>query len=199
MPIGHHFVALYSIEFFTIIYSGECVMADWFSALVFPLSQRKFRTVFLAFCWCMGLLLGAFLAQHAGEVHLSLMRRAVSCPVSIVGLFAVLLPFLFTAFAVVISNCWLYYPIAFFKAFLFSYHACVVSAAFGSAGWLVRYLFLFTDACTIPILLWLWILGTGNHNSGLLRRTVICTLLSVAVGMIDFCFVSPFLAMLIST
>ena len=174
-------------------------MAEWFSGSVFSISQRKIRTVFLAFFWCMGLLTGAILAQYSGEIHFSLMRRAAACSVSIVGLFTVLLPFLFTAFAVVLSNCFLFYPIAFLKALTFSYHACVVSAAFGDAGWLVRYLFLFTDACTIPVLLWIWIRGSGNRCIGLLHGTGICVLIACAVGLIDFCIVSPFLAMLISS
>jgi hypothetical protein len=126
------------------------------------------------------------------------MHKAVNRSVSIVGLFAVLLPFLFTAAAAIISNHWLYHCLALIKAFLFSYHACIVSAAFGSAGWLIRYLLLFTDACTVPVLLWLWMQGTDCHPRLQLRRTLVCSMISAIVGMIDFCVVSPFLVMLIS-
>lgn len=173
-------------------------MAQWCSGWVFPISQRKIRTAFLAFFWCMGLLSGAILAQYADEIHFSLMRRAAACSVSIVGLVAVLLPFLFTAIAVNLSNCFVIFFLAFLKALLFSYHGCIISVAFGSAGWLVRYLLLFTDACTIPILLWLWIRCMDHQRVGLLRNIFICALASAAVGLIDFCVVSPFLVMLIS-
>lgn len=174
-------------------------MAEWFLPSIIHTSPRKIRTFYLAFCWILGLFSGAILAQHADEIQFSLMRRAAFCPVSIVGLFAVLLPFLITAFAVCVSNYWLFLPIAFSKAFLFSYNACIVSAAFGNAGWLVRYLLLFTDACTIPILLWLWIRGICGYRSRFVRIVGLCAILSVAVGFIDFCIVSPFLAMLVST
>jgi hypothetical protein len=141
---------------------------------------------------------GSLLARYADVFHFSLMRRAALCPVSIVGLFAVLSPFLLTAFAVFISNWWLVPCLAFCKALLFSYHACIVSTAFSSAGWLIRYLLLFTDACTIPILLWCWMCLSRLPRRKALCQTGLCAAIALTIGMTDICFVSPFLVMLIS-
>lgn len=159
---------------------------------------RKIRISILAFCWCGGIAAGLLLARYADEFQFSLMRRAAVCPVSIVGLLSVLLPFLFTAFAVFVSNWWLIPCLAFCKGLLFGYHACIVTAAFGSAGWLVRYLLLFTDTWAVLILIWCWMQVCRSVRSRSLSRVGFCMAAALVLGMVDICFVSPFLAMLIS-
>ena len=126
-----------------------------------------------------------------------MMRRAVSCPVSIVGLVVVLLPFLFSAFAVYLSKTWLFLPFCFLKAFQFAYVAGSVSMAFGSAGWLIRLLLLFSDGCTIPVLLWIWLRWIGRGGRKALQQIAACTILGAMVWAVDYFVVSPFLGMLI--
>lgn len=159
--------------------------------------NRYFGTIFLAFCWIAGLVCGCILSLQTEVIHFSLMREVASCSVSIVGLFAVLLPFLISAIAVYFSQVWLIFPISFLKAFSFAYVAASVSQAFGSSGWLIRLLLLFTDICTAPILFLLW-LGCLNgflniRSAKWLFFAVIC----IAICGFDYFVISPFLYRLI--
>ena len=159
--------------------------------------NRKVSTIILAFCWCAGLFTGCFFANHAGDVHFTMMRRAVSCPVSIAGLVVMLLPFLFSAFAVYLSKTWLFLPFCFLKAFQFAYIAGLVGVSFGSAGWLIRLLLFFTDGWEILLLLWIWLRWIGGGARQAIREITFCGILCSVIWIIDYFVVSPFLGMLI--
>lgn len=150
-------------------------------------------TMILAVSWVSGLILGVFTACHASELYLLLMRRAVESPVSIVGSLAcVTLPLLFTAFAVYISKPWLIYLICFAKACAFGCTAFSVFCLYGSAGWLVRFLFQFTDLCLAPVFLWFCFQGLRGAQA--LRSAIPAG--AIACGIViclDFNVVSPFL------
>lgn len=108
--------------------------------------RRKWDKFCLALCWALGLSFGGFGFRYCGSILSSQMPLAVISQPSIFGLLtSSALPFLFSAFAVYIHAPWLMYGICFFKAFSFAYISCCVFSAFTTAGWLVRWLFLFTD------------------------------------------------------
>ena len=159
--------------------------------------NRKLSTIILAFCWFAGLLTGCFFADHAGNFHYSMMRRAVSGSVSIAGLVVVVLPFLFSAFAVYLSKTWLFLPFCFFEGFQFAYLAGLVSASFGEAAWLIRLLLFFTEGWVIPVLLWLWFRWIGEGGRQAIRQIAVCAVFCAVVWSIDYFVVSPFLGMLI--
>ena len=162
------------------------------------LTIQKSRIIrwFLVFAWSAGLFLGAFVFRFSGFTS-SLMHGLLEDSVSIVSLFSVsFLPFLFSAFAVSIGLPWLLYPICFTKALCFSYVSAAIMAGFHCAGWLVRSLFMFSDLLSAPMLFLYGlrsIVHTGRFHLWEFL-VVFCTLL--LIGSIDYCFVSPFLAML---
>lgn len=159
---------------------------------------RKGSTTFLALSFLLGLVFGVAVFSAAGDSFLSLMRGILSGSVSIVGLLCVtFLPFLFSAFAVSISEPWLLLPVSFGKAFLFSLVSLGLLQGFGSAGWLVRWLLMFSDLVSLPLLYGFW----QRHISGERRYCFAeCfALLSFffLIGSVDYCCISPFLADLI--
>lgn len=163
-----------------------------------PLWWRKGSTFFLALSWCLGLISGIVLFLFAGTQILPWMRSTAYGAVSIVGLLCVtLLPFLFSAFAVFISEPWLLLPISYGKAVLFSLISLGILQSFGSAGWLVRLLLMFSDSVSVPLLYCFW----HRHISG--RRKLAfseawnAVSLCILIGSIDYCLVSPFLAQMI--
>ena len=158
--------------------------------------NRKLGTILLAFCWFAGLLTGCFFADHAGDIHTSMMRRAVSCSVSISGLVVLLLPFLFSALAVYLSKTWLFLPFCFLKGFQFAYLAGLVSTAFGAAGWLVRLLLFFTDGWVIPILLWIWFRWIGRGGRKAIWQIAFCAGLCAVIWSVDYFAVAPYLGLL---
>ena len=155
--------------------------------------------LFLAAAWCAGLFSGTCLASGASPSFLLLTRSAVSTPASVVGLCtAAYLPFLLAALAVFLRRYRLLYAICFCKALLFAWSGSCVLAVFGSAGWLVRLLYQFSDLFFVPVLCWFSL----RHISGLRlpekRRVLFLMVLAVAVGSLDYCLVSPYLVRLIN-
>lgn len=173
-------------------------MVRFFHARFFSPS-RKVNVIVLAFTLISGYALGSFFATGVSDSAVSLMRTAIVCRVSIVCLLPViLLPFLFTAFAVSIHRLWLFIPLAFCRAAAFGYLASIILCAFGSSGWLIFSLFLFSDFISMPLLCWFWIRSLncfGRNTFG--NLTIISAVLS-GIVFLDCQFVSPFLVTLLS-
>lgn len=115
--------------------------------------KRKWDKLFLALLWVAGLIIGGFVFRYTGSNFVSQMPLAVASQPSIFGLLmSSLLPFLFSAYAVYIGWPRILYGISFLKACGLGYLSNSVVYAFQSAGWLVRWLFLFTDISAAAVL-----------------------------------------------
>lgn len=172
-------------------------MVSFFRTLFSPASRRA-PAIILAFALLAGFFGGAYTATLADPSSFSLMRTASNSCVSIACLLpALLLPFLFSAFAVYISQYWLLIPIAFIKAFCFSY----LSAAFlllQDSGWLLRMLLMFTDCLSMPVLCWLWLRSCSGSRESNLRTFAAAVLIVVGITCLDYQYISPFLVNLLS-
>ena len=145
--------------------------------------------------WISGLVLGTCFATAASKHYLLMMRMAPQSHVTIVGLaVTVLLPFLSSAFAVYKDRLWLVYPICFAKVFAFASCGYGITAAFGSAGWLVRLLLQFSDILTMPILCWFVLRHISGRKMVLKRDFGICLGLEVIICCLDLWYISPFLS-----
>ena len=165
----------------------------------FASHSRRRLAVILAFTWCAGLILGAYTAILADIPFFSMMRTAPDARVSIPGLLAVmLLPFLFSAFAVYVSSLWLLVPIAFSKAFLFSYLSTGLSAVAGTSGWLLRFLWMFSDCLTVPVLLWFWFSACSKRREAALINAAAALPVLIGICYLDLQVISPFLVNLLS-
>lgn len=160
--------------------------------MLFPL-----RKIHLWLSWVFGLISGiAF--SYCSDSFVSLMRGAALSPVSIVGLGAVMiLPFLLSAFAVIIDHPGLLIPLAFCKAFLFAACAASVDHSFGDSGWLIRALLMFSDLCSLPVLFWLWTSCFTRGKDHYFRIITISFVLIILIGSVDFLIIAPFLASVI--
>lgn len=161
---------------------------------------RKTSPWLLALSWFLGMLLGVPAALAASEFLVPMMHESVQCSVSITGLLAsTLLPFLLSAYAVSLSEPWLLLIISALKAFGFSYCACGVSLAFGQSSWLVRFLFLFSDHCLIPVLYLYWLRHIHGQTKAAVWELPACIGAALLVGSIDYCLIAPFLVSLIES
>ena len=166
----------------------------------FPIIKRNANALTLACVLLLGYLIGAFHATEAPISYYTLMRSAANSPVSIVGsLISALLPFLFAFAAVYYRKPALLYFVLFCKAIVFSHGSMCCYLAFGSGGWLIRLLLLFSDILLLPVLCHFVILRLRQPKS--LRKSDVFIYSGIAafVAIINFCFISPFLAMLIDT
>lgn len=155
------------------------------------------RRLFLAVFWVFGLLIGLYISFRTPILFFSLMRTYAYERVSILGLVLIVsFPLILSAIAVRFSTPLLFLPVAFLKAFCFSYCSNGIVLAFGSAGWLVRWLFVFSDSCAVIVLFWFWIRNIAGDR-GLFTRDFFIGVLSIILFCcIDYFVVSPFTAIL---
>ena len=169
-------------------------MVGFFGFLLSFFQCRTARTK-LAVLWLLGLLSGSLVSLSAGTLLAPTMRSAVSGGMSIFGLLAaLLLPLLFTAMAVFISQPALLFPVVFLKGFLFSFTGSGVLAAFGTSGWLIRVLLMFSDLLVLPLLWWVWIQVFSGERNTVLRCNALAFVIAVVIGCFDYTLVAPFLA-----
>lgn len=145
-----------------------------------PPQTCKHRRVLLAVCWISGLLCGAFLSISAADIYLPLMRGLYKNAVSIVSVLRIVfLPFLLSAFAVLLSAPVMILPVCFGKTFLCAYSFFYVFRTFGTVGWIITGVFLFPDWAALPVLYWYWrsVFLRERHN-----------------GAVSFCVAAAFLA-----
>lgn len=119
--------------------------------------RRKGSSIFLAFSFFIGILIGIYLFRISEPSFLSLMRRCFVSPVSIVRfLSCAILPFLLSATAVLFSRSWLIYLISVTEAMLFSYTTLEIIFAFYPVGYFIRFLLLLGDCLSLPVLYFFW-------------------------------------------
>ena len=163
-----------------------------------PASRRRGTTLILASFFLLGHLLGVWFSGSASELLFSTMRMLPGSHASVIGLLsAAVLPFLFSACAVYLRQPLLLIPIAFWKAFLFSYVGYGLFRAWGSAGWLMLSLTMFSSFGSMPVLCWYWLRHIGGRPFDL---GACCLVLGglLIIGIIDYCLIVPFLANIIT-
>ena len=167
-----------------------------FRSLICRMKHPAFS--FLFFCGS-SLVLGTFLAAFADSSAFSWMRLAIYSRLSIVCyLVAQFLPLLIAAYAVVISKLWLLHFICSCKLFSIAFMGSLIWIAFGSAGWLIRLLFLFSDILLVPVLFWFCFRRVMAYRNGSKRDFGICICVITVVSLINLLFISPFLERIIS-
>ena len=155
----------------------------------FQRTARRMDRGALAFFWMLGLLAGGWLFSSPDNSVSSLMSLALFRQASIVGLVGVLLlPFLITAFAVLLRWQWLLRTAVFCKALSFSCVALGILYFFGEGGWLAFPLLMFSSVCSLPVLWMYWLRpGDGEWGYGALL---------ILIGSLDYFIISPFAAAL---
>lgn len=119
--------------------------------------------------------------------------------VSIVGMIVSLtFPFIFSYILLNRGYFYLVLPIILLKAFGYMFCFCCYSKIFGTSGWLVRSLLLFSDSIAVFLLLYYcYRYATGNRKGSFqyFRFSILALILS---GCLDYYIVSPFIMMLIN-
>ena len=157
---------------------------------------RREMPLVLACCWICGLLCGVAFFSVSSPETFSVMRRAVLCPVSIVGLInAALIPFLLSAFFALLSMNRMVMGICFVKAFLFAFVSLGMLSGFGSGGWLLRFFLLFGDSTALPLLYWCWMRFVRAAAHSWIMIAVVCCLLLGAI-ILDYRVIAPFVCMI---
>ena len=152
---------------------------------------------YLCFSWVLGLVLGIALGKYTTDdilelVFFSLMDRASVAGVLLSGLLPLTLSFVFLCF----SLPQFLLPLVFVKAYGFGFSLCCTSVVFGSAAWLMCAIGLFSDFCGTTILLWFLFYHQDLNHKKLDKRFFLCCVLLIALAVLEYFVISPYLAIL---
>ncbi len=148
----------------------------------------------IASAWLLGLLLGAWISAYAGKLDSFQMLPGFFTGSSFSGLVSVsILPFLIVAYAASTGHVSVLPLICFFRAFLFSFCGSTVFHSYGSAGWLIRLLFAFSDICSMPVFYW-FTLRCCRHKGSSGKELLACILFVMLFVCINHFVISPFWA-----
>ena len=168
---------------------------DRFFRLSLPVTWRKYAVPYLASSWILGLILGIWAARYA-DFDLSGLQDSFRyyTPISILSV--ALFPVLISVLVVFIERSWLLPVIGFLKAFGFAYVSSLLTRNFGSAGWLIQLLVMFSDCISLPFLWWFWCRLLKSAQQISFSGILPVTLVAIAIGALDFRVISPFLSTL---
>ena len=154
---------------------------------------RKYDTSILACSWTFGLVFG-FCAVTAGSFSPAIYHAADLTPSFFSIISVLLLPVIISLLALYAGWRWVIFPLAFLKALSFAYVGWSVVISFGSAGWLIRLLLMFSDCAAVPLLWWFWNKALTSEFDALVPAAVAAVLTILGIGIMDYGVISPFLA-----
>ena len=164
----------------------------------FPYSssgRRKYGTSILASCWTLGLVFG-LCAVAAGSFNPAF-EQAADLPPSFFSIISVLLlPIVISLLTLFAGQRWLIFPLAFLKALCFAFVGWSIVITFGSAGWLIRLLLMFSDCASVPLLWWFWNKALTSEIDALVPASIAAVLTILGIGIVDYGIISPFLVSL---
>ena len=156
---------------------------------------RKYATAYLACSWLLGLVSGIF-AANGTTSHFDLPDTLFQAPEPVTLLSVMLLPVLVSVLFVCAGKSALLLAVCFLKAFSFAYVSRVVTAGFGTAGWLIQFLAMFSDCMSLPVLWLFWRRLIARPQHSILRLSTDAVLTTLVIGIMDCHFISPFLTAL---
>ena len=158
---------------------------------------HRYARIALIVFFLLGLCSGSIYACRAASSADSFITLVAGERATLIGLLiTALLPLIFAALFSYFSVPALLLPICLLKSFAFSFCSTCVLRTFGDSGWLVRLLLLFTDSVALLPLLWFCFRQVSGNRRMFRKDFMLSFLTALVVCILDFLFVSPFLATL---
>lgn len=157
---------------------------------IYPVRPAVLFLAAMLFIGCIG---GVWLSQEARYSFSDAWQTLGSSAHGFAPVMISLLPLILSALAVYVKWPVFLFPLAFWKAFFFSYVFSGFMGVLGSAGWMVCSLGLFSGICSLPVLCWYWLCHIGG--AGFSCRTFLPAAAAItAISLTDLRVISPFLA-----
>ena len=159
--------------------------------------SRKDPSVLLAFGWILGSVIGLLLAVNCDPSVIYGIRGILAGEFSVWRMiFVIISPLVISFLAISHFSIWLLIPIAFVKGMAYAFVSALVFIAWGSAGWLIRLLLIFSDTVSAPVLLYFWLSSCRSGSKDLGLRFIPAASWIILACAIDYRYVSPLLAVL---
>ena len=170
------------------------------SSLQFGRSRGVCSRFFLSIAFILGLCFGIYLATESESIFRQVLPGIISASTSLpAAAVGVAIPLLLSMACITCSWPAMVILVCFIKAVVFAYCSCGTLLFFGSGGWLVRFLLLFTDSCMLAPMLWFCLRHIDGSKLSIKRDIAICFLLFVLFFVFDYFVISPYLMMLMNS
>jgi len=145
--------------------------------------------------WLAGLLFGTVLSIFSRDYLSTMLSVIYPLFFSVPQRFLLtLLPFLLSAVAVSFSHPrWLFY-LCGIKAVWFATGCYLMCLSYGSAGWLARWLFMFCDVSSLPLLFFYWLRLLCVPRKKRIYEQILFFAPLVTLIIIDYRIVTPYAA-----
>lgn len=187
-------IQCYVCRYFTIFQvfcEGGILLRHLFSCRRLQGCNCSMRIFILAFLWTVSIAIGMYMAFGLKEVNISFMQGVVSQHISFAGLAVILLLPLFIS----IIALWLGFKeliriLCCLRGLVLGYCLLGLLQAFGSAGWLVCTMLLFSNIAGSLILFCIWVSSSFNK--------IFSLIFVVLIGCMDYFLISPYLVYIIN-
>ncbi len=152
-----------------------------------------FRVTMLAFIWLAGLTVGTLIAARFSTTVSFTLRFH---PSFLQILFLSLLP-LWLSFLAFCGSAAFLFIIAFLKAVSFGFSSVLLICFFGEAGWLIRFLMMFSGVFSVCITWIVWLTHIANQDRRPTLGFVMATLAIAFVSYLDAYVIVPIVQRLI--
>lgn len=149
------------------------------------------RAFYVPLFWLFGFGFGIFLSHTHSTLFSSLMREALMCSLSIVGLcVTVLLPLIISAFAGRYDALLI---ICFLKALSLGFSGTIISLQFHEAAWLIIILFMFSNLISLILLCVVSMQYCNGCFQPFRYLSILCILICILLIGIDYHYIAPLL------
>ena len=147
--------------------------------------------VLVIISWIVGFVFGLSFGYITPSTTVSLMCNALCKRVSIVGrILSLFLPF-FLSFLFIRKYVFLIIPVVALKAYSLGFCLYCVCSAFGTAGWLIAAICLFTDISCAALFLWFNLSDLQVSQKVITCRLTCCLIAVLLLGLLDYRVISP--------
>lgn len=153
--------------------------------------ERRSPYLYLASFWLAGFVSGILFSLHADSLAalqgVFFLRRQTVAGLTVVLIFPLLISVLLLRKPVLL------YIVSFTKSFCLGCSSGYVLTFSLASGWLISFLFLFSDTLFQPWLYFFWASHLDGNQEKLVKHIAVCSLAAVTIGLVDLFFISPFL------
>jgi hypothetical protein len=147
---------------------------------------------FLSAVWIFGLLAGLCSISVSPASVFYVMYSPLNNALTLTGLLLTqTFPLIISCIIYRSEKLFLILPVVFLKAFSFLYCTLGVVIAYADAGWMMRYLILFSDSCVVVLLLWFWIRNFTGREVCFFRDFLICLSTVIVICLVDYFVIYP--------
>jgi hypothetical protein len=145
-------------------------------------SRLNASSFILFLFWSFGMLTGLYVISNATATVLPVIYLSYAVRPTLFSLILTqTLPLLLSCVVCWLGKPTLILPIVFTKAFTFAICTFGVIMAYGDAGWLVRWIILLSDSCSVVFLLWFCLRRLSSRSTSLFNDLLICYIAIVVI------------------